>query len=453
MNDMSKRLGEQNIAKLILNLSFPPVIGMLVMSLYNVVDTIFIARAVGTNAVAGVSIVFPIQLIMSSAVAALGIGGAAVISIKLGEKKRDEANHIYGNVIVLGFIVGILMIITGLLFTDFILSLLGATDTIMPYARDYFVYILFGMIFMAFGMPASNIARAEGNAKIQMITMITGASVNIVLDPIFIFGFDMGVAGAAIATVISQVAAAGFVFHYFFMSNKSTLKVRSQHLRLHLQMIKDILSVGSSAFARQVAGSFTFIAINYMLIQNGGELSVAVFGIVHKTMVLTLMPLVGIVQGVQPIVGYNYGARKFNRVHEAIKASLKITTIYCVGLFLFIILFSELMMSLFTDDAAVIAMGKDALRIIFLAIFTVGFQSIISGVFQALGKAMPALILSSARQILFLIPLILILPIYFGIYGVWLAFPVADILSFLLCFVFAWKGKLFHWEEKKLQSI
>ncbi|MDX8360207.1 MATE family efflux transporter [Cytobacillus sp. IB215316] len=452
MNNRSEILGTEPIPKLLSKLSIPAMIGMLVMSLYNVVDTIFIAKGVGTLGVAGVSIAFPLQLILSSIAAAIGIGGSAVISIKLGQKKQEEANHVFGNFLALLLGLNLIAITLGLLFLEPLLRLFGATDSILPYAMDYLSIILLGMIFFAFAMSSNNIVRAEGNAKTAMITMIVSSIINIILDPIFIFTLNMGVKGAAIATIISQVVAALYIFNYFFISKKSSLSISFKHLKLKLSYIRSILTIGSSAFIRQIAGSIMFVAVNRMLIIYGGELGVAVFGMIHKVMALSVMPMFGVIQGLQPIVGFNHGAKQPERVNDTVMLSIKVTTIISTAVFVIVLAFAKPLISIFTSDVQAITMGENALRIIFALMITVGFQMVIGGVYQALGKAKPAFILSMARQVLFLIPLVLLLPRLYGLTGVWLAFPLADLFAFIITFAYAWKDRIITWKKQTQNS-
>lgn len=438
----SERLGKEPVSKLLVKLSVPAMIGMFVMALYNVVDTIFIARSVGTVGVAAVSISFPVQLILTAIAGALGIGGASVISRRLGADDTDGANRVFGNVLSMVFLLSVIGVILGISFLEPILYLFGSSETILPYAKDYLGIILFGTIFFSFAISMNNIIRSEGNAKTAMLTMIISAGLNIILTPIFIFGLNMGIKGAAIATVLSQATTVIYLVFYF-RSGRSSLAFTISYLRPRLALIKEIVAIGSSAAARQVSGSIMFIIANHMLITFGGDLGVAVFGIAHKVLMFTLMPMFGIVQGMLPIVGYNYGAQLHNRVSESIKLAFKGATLMSCIIFIFIMLFSKPIFQLFTPDPQAIEMGISALRINFALAFTIGISMVTGGVFQALGKAKAALILSMSRQVLFMIPALLTLPLFFGVTGVWLAFPVADLLSLFLAI----------WYIKKYKSI
>jgi putative MATE family efflux protein len=431
MKSQSERLGKEPIPRLLAKLSIPAMLGMFVMALYNIVDTIFIARWVGTLGIAGVSIAFPVQLIIMAVAGAVGIGGASVISRRLGANKLDEANHVFGNVIVIVIGVSAIGVIIGMIWLDPILYLFGSTVDIIPFARDYLSIILFGTIFFAFAFSMNNIVRSEGNAKIAMYTMLISAILNIILDPIFIFVLEMGVKGAALATVISQATTAIYLVFYFF-SGKSSLTLYVANLKPNIPLIKEIFAIGSSAFARQVSGSLMFIVINHSLVFYGGTLGVAVFGIIHKIIMFSLMPMFGIVQGLQPIVGYNFGANQHERVSHSISLAFKVATMIAIFAFITFMAIPKPILHIFSNDKEVIDMGSSALRIIFCLAFTIGIQMITGGVFQALGKARTALVLSMSRQIIFLIPLVLILPLFFGLLGVWLAFPLADLFAFAL---------------------
>ncbi|KUO51218.1 MAG: MATE family efflux transporter [Desulfitibacter sp. BRH_c19] len=435
MKQQSERLGKEPIPKLLAKLAVPAMFGMFVMALYNVVDTIFVSRAVGTVGVAAVSIAFPVQMIVMALAGAIGIGGASVISRMLGANKLEDANQVFGNVISLVFLVSIIGILLGLNFLTPILYLFGSSETILPYAKDYLGIILYGTIFFAFAFSMNNIIRSEGNAKTAMLTMVIGAVLNIILTPTFIFGFGLGIKGSALATVLSQGITAVYLVIYF-LSGRSSLSFRTLYLRPKLLVIKQILAIGSSAFVQQAAGSLMFIVANHMLIFHGGDLAVAVFGIIHKVIMFSLMPTMGIIQGLMPIVGYNYGAKQHHRVSEAIMLAVKASTLIVLIAFIVIMVFPKYIMLIFTSDPEAIQMGQTALRILFSLTVTIGIQMVTGGVFQSLGKARAALILSMSRQVLFLIPLMLILPSMFSVVGIWLAFPIADLLSFFLALWF-----------------
>ncbi|TDL33037.1 MATE family efflux transporter [Jeotgalibacillus sp. S-D1] len=440
MKQQSTQLGTEKIPRLMLRFSVPAFIGMFVMALYNIADTFYIARGVGTTAVAALSISFPLQLIMTAFAAAIGIGGSSIISRRLGQGKLKEANEVFGHVVWLVGLMSVLMVITALTFLDPILTAFGATADVLPFAREYMSIILYGSLFQAFMMSSNNIVRSEGNAKIAMLTMIISAGLNIVLDPIFIFVLDMGIGGAAIATVISQAVGAVWIFLYFW-TGKSSLTFRWIGFFPKPKVVKEIIAIGSATFVRQVAGSFMFIAVNWMLVIHGGETSVAIYGIINRIMMFAIMPMFGIVQGMQPIIGYNFGAKLYHRVSDTLKLGIMISTGIAVFVWGATMLFPTAMMSVFSTDSTVIEDGGEAIRWIFLVTPIIGFQMVTGGLYQALGKAKISFILSMARQLIFLIPLVLILPGFYGVMGVWIAFPIADILAFLLSLFFVWRDR------------
>ena len=442
MSERNEMLGNKSIGKLLIQLSIPATIGMIVQALYNLVDTIFVGQGVGVMGIAGVSVAFPIQMIIMSFAQMFGIGGASIISRSLGAKNTKKAEKTMGNVFSLVIIFSAIITILGSIFMKPLLIVFGATAEILPYAMEYTGVILMGTIFFSFAMASNNIIRSEGNAKIAMNTMLISAGMNIILDPIFIFdvipiinlpGLNMGTRGAALATVIAQVTTVIYLVFYF-LQGKSIVKFRIKHLKLEIKLAIEIMTIGIASFTRSIAGSLLAIIINNSLAIYSGSLAIAVYGVIHKVIMFTLMPMLGIVQGLQPIIGYNFGANQPDRVKEALKVGIKIATAISTIGFVFVMFFTDTMISIFNNDPELIKMGTHALRIITLTLPVVGFQVVGSGYFQAIGKAAPALILSMSRQLLILIPLILILPKFFGLEGVWAAFPLADLLAVLLTF-------------------
>lgn len=433
MNENSKLLGEEKIPKLLTRLAVPATIGMIFNALYNLVDTIVLGRGVGHLAIGGLAISFPIQMIIMAFAMMIGIGAASAISRSLGAGNVEKADHIAGNAFLTIVILSTIMMAFGLTFLTPILKLFGATPELLPYAQEYMSVIFIGSIVFSSAVAGNNLIRSEGNAKAAMISMIIGTGMNIILDPLFVFYFNMGIRGAAIATIIAQFLSFIYVAHYF-LSDRSTLKILPHHLIPDLEIIKEIMTVGFPSFMRQVAGSFLAIVINNSLSYYGGNIAISVYGIVNRVMMFILMPMFGTVQGFQPIAGFNYGAKKFDRVNEVIKSAIKRLVIYSTIGFLVIQLFPEAIISVFTQEAEVIELGTEVIRIIMLMIPIVGIQIISASLFQSLGKAKPALILSMLRQTLLLIPLVLILPriFDFGLFGIWLAFPISDGISTIL---------------------
>jgi len=442
--DRNWLLGHEKIGSLLLRLSAPAMVGMMVQSMYNLVDTYFVGRGVGVLAIGGIAISFPVQIIILALVQTIGIGSASIISRSLGENNVKRAEQTLGNVVTLIFIIGIAAAAFGMVFIDDVVVLFGADESIAGYAGDYLSIILFGTVFLSFAMSHNNIVRAEGNAKVAMITMIISGVLNIILDANFIMGFGWGVKGAAFATVLSQISTALYLLYYFF-SGKSLVLYRIKYLRLKKSIVKEMLAVGSPAFVRMGAGSVGIIILNKSLAHYGGALSIAAFGIIHRLIMFTFMPMFGIVQGFQPIVGFNYGAQKFDRVQKVIKLAIIVTTIWSTVTFFVLLLFPQFLLGMFTANpqSQFLELGTGAIRKIILIYPFVGFMIIVTGLFQSLGKALPAVILALSRQVLLLIPAMLILPIYFDLNGIWYSFPLADSITLLVAtFLFIREMKL-----------
>ena len=437
MKQLTARLGEQKISKLLLNLSLPATIGMMVNALYNLVDTIFVGRGVGAIAIGGLTIAFPIQMVIMAFAQMIGIGAASAISRSLGAKDIEKADYVAGNSFLCVIVLSSIIAAIGLIFTEPMLRFFGSTETILPYAKDYITIILWGSIFFSFAMSSNNLIRAEGNAKVAMVTMLIGAILNMILDPIFIFIFKLGIKGAALATIISQFISFLFILTYLY-SGKSSLKIKLHHLKPKIHIIIEILTVGSAAFFRQVTGSVVAIVVNNSLRIFGGDIALIIAGILHRVIMFVFMPLFGVIQGMQPIVGFNYGAKKLDRVKEAIKLSLITTTAIATFGWLIAELFPFAIISIFTRDAEVIEKGSTIVRIVLSMIPVIGIQIVGAALFQSLGKAVPSLILSLLRQVLLFIPLVIILPRVFGLglLGIWIAYPAADILSVILTALF-----------------
>jgi len=434
MNEKSEFLGKESIRKLLFKLSAPIVIGMLVQALYNVVDTFFVGMAYGADsvqAIGGLSIAFPIQMMIIAFGIVLGTGGSSIISRALGAREYEKAESVLGNVFSLSLILSVLIAIPCLYYLDPILKVFGATAGILPYARDYLNIIIAGGATFVFGVAVQHIVRSEGNARLAMNAMLVGGGLNIFLDPLFLFGFGMGVQGAAVATVLSQAVASIWLLLYY-LKGKGAVHFRSETLKPDLNIIKEIGAIGIGPFVMQCSNSIMMIFVYNALATYGGDAAIAVFGVIMRINSFIFMSLLGMAFGLQPIVGFNYGAKKYGRIAEAVKLSLAVTTtIGLLGL-LVILFFREQLLELFSSDPQYLELGKNAIMIILLGMPLVGMNVITSTLFQALGKAKPAFLLSVSRQLLFLIPAIVILPRFYQLDGVWAAFPVSDLLSFML---------------------
>jgi len=431
---LSKRehmLSRESIGSLIWKLSFPAMVGMFVNGLYNLVDTIYIGHGIGSMGVAGLSVAHPVQMIIGGMGAMLGIGTASLISRSLGAKDYERARWALGNNILAILAMGLLFMICGTVFLKPILRSFGATEAIMPYASEYMGVIFLGSPLILTTMSMNNVIRSEGAAKTAMWSMLIGALTNIVLDPIFIFTLGMGIRGAAVATVLSRVASIIWIAR-FFRSGKSLVTISVADMKPRFEVLREIITVGFPALLHHASSSLVFGFINQLAAFYGGDIAVAVFGINNRVIIFTAMPVIGIAQGVQPIVGYNYGAGFYHRAAEAIKTSQRIALAFCSAITVSILLFPEPVLKIFTTDPRLIEMGPHAIRLMVAGFFLAGFNKVGGSVFQALGKAKPAFIVNMSRPILFFVPLLLILPKFIGLDGLWLSFAVADVLSFLL---------------------
>jgi putative MATE family efflux protein len=432
VNEKNYELKNSPILNLLMKYSTPAIIGMIVNSLYNVVDTIVIGRGVGTLAIAALTICFPIQMIILACGQTIGIGSASIVSRSLGAKNPAYANKAAANSFAFSIIIGLIVMALGLYFLKPLLLLFGAMENFLPYAVEYLQIILLGSPFFVFAVSTNNVVRSEGNPIAAMISMTLGCVLNIILDPIFVFTFDMGVKGVAYATIISQFASFAYLL-YYFKSGKNLLEIKFPDiLNMDYKLTKEMFSIGTSAFMRNIAGSLLAIFLNNSLKIYGGELYIAIFGIINRMLMLMFMPTFGIVQGMQPIVGFNYGAKQFSRAKEAVLTSLKVMTVYLVICFIISEVFPKQIFMLFSKDSEVFLNGVPIMRIIMLVIPFISIQLVGTTYAQAIGRAVPALIFSMMRQILFFIPLLFILPRFFGLTGVWYCFPIADFLSCII---------------------
>jgi len=427
------RLGSEKISKLLLNLSAPATVGMLVVALYNIADTIFIGKGIGTLAIAGVSVVFPIIMLITTMGQTIGVGGASIISRSLGAHDLENANKAFGNLISLIVILSIITTVISFVFINPILYIFGARGYIYQSALEYFFVLIPGLFFLNISMALNNVIRAEGNAKYAMMPMIISALINVGLDPIFIFGLNWGVAGAAWATVISQIAAFIY-FIYYFKKGIGVLKIKYVFLKMDPSIIKETLAVGMSSFARHGSGSILAAILNNSLIVFGGELAVAAYGIINRILRVVFMPMIGLVQGFMPIVGFNYGAGNILRVKDSVKIATSWSTLFGLICYALLLLFAEETISIFTDDLELIGFSAYAMKIVILMLPLVGFQMIGGGYFQAIGKAKESLFLALLRQIIILVPLIIVLPLIFNLDGILYSFPIADLLATIITY-------------------
>jgi len=427
-------LNNENVGQLLIKLSLPAMIGMMVMSLYNIIDTIFVGRGVGTLAIGALSIAFPLQTLMMGLSQMVGIGAASLFSRNLGAGNTENAGKTVGNALAVSLGIGIAVTVLGLLFLDPILDLFGATATLKPVARVYLSIIMLTAPLTAVNMAMNNLVRAEGRANVAMVTMLIGAVANIILDAVFILHFKWGVAGAAWATLISQCFTTAFLVHFFY-TGRASVRPALADWRVEWTILREILGVGVATFARHSAMSVLAMVINRTLAEFGGDTAIAVYGILFRVLMFVFMPLMGIAQGMQPIVGFNYGAGRIDRLKRTLQLAFISASIFSIGGTVVLALFPVQIFSLFSTDVVLLDHGRVALKWVILAFPLVGFQVVGSTLFQAIGRAVPNFFLSLSRQVLFLIPLVLILPRFFQLAGVWMAFPVADVLSAVLTLV------------------
>jgi putative MATE family efflux protein len=426
----AEELGTEDIKKLLIKQAAPASIGILFMSVNILVDTIFVGQWIGSLAIAAVTVVLPITFFISSLGMAIGIGGGSVLSRALGAKNPEKAKVTFGNQIMMTFFLASIFVLLGIFFSADMLLLFGAKGPIIKPATEFFTPIIVSVPFLALCMMGNNIIRAEGKAKFAMVAMIIPAFVNIILDIFFIKVMGMGMFGAALATSISYFMC--FLFVLWFFVYKSELRLKARHFKLHLPIIKEITELSFVTFSRQGVVSILAIILNHTLYSYGGEHSIAVYGIISRMLMFALFPILGITQGFIPIAGYNHGAQNYKRVKESIQISIKYAALLASLIFVFILYYSTPIVSVFTTDPKVIAETPDALRWVFAASPIIAIQLIGAAYFQAAGNAKKALLLTLSKQGFFLIPLVLLLPNFFGIFGVWVAFPIADVLSTLL---------------------
>ncbi|CAM4054597.1 MATE family efflux transporter [Flavobacterium weaverense] len=423
-------LGTQDIKKLLIKQAVPSSIGVLFMSVNILIDTIFVGQWIGSLAIAAVTVVLPFTFFISSLGMAIGIGGGSVLSRALGANDKEKAKNTFANQIMMTLLLSCFFVAIGLLFSDEMLALFGAKGAIVQPAEEFFFPIILSVPFLALCMMGNNIIRAEGKAKFAMVAMIVPAFVNIGLDILFIKYMNLGMFGAALATAISYFSC--FLFVLWFFLFKSELKLQLKHFKFKIPIVKEISALSFVTFSRQGVISVLSIILNHTLYTYGGEHSVAIYGIISRMLMFALFPILGITQGFLPIAGFNYGAGNYDRVKESVKLSIKYAAILATLIFVVILIFAKPITAVFTDDALVIAQTPEALRWVFAASPIIAIQLIGAAYFQAAGKARKALLLTLSKQGFFLIPLVLILPNFLGIFGVWIAFPIADVLSTIL---------------------
>lgn len=433
-NQKTLELGTRPVGRLLVEYALPAIIAMTASSLYNMVDSIFIGQGVGALAISGLAVTFPFMNLSAAFGAAVGVGASSYISVKLGQKDYAKALRVFGNTVTLNVIIGILFSTISLLLLDPILYFFGASDQTISYAREYMIIILLGNVIthLYFGMNA--VLRSASKPRAAMFIIIFTVVLNTLLDPLFIYTFDLGIAGAAYATILAQLLA--FLWQLKLFSDKrEILHLQRGIYKPSLRIIRNILAIGMSPFFMNACACIIVIFINKNLLTYGGDLAVGAYGIANRVAFIFVMVTMGVNQGMQPIAGYNYGAQKFDRLLRVLKLAMISATCVTTSGFLVAEFCPRLCVSLFTDDAQLTSLSINGLRILMAAMPIVGYQMVITNFFQSIGMAKISIVLSLSRQLLLLLPLLILLPPYFGIDGVWMSMPVSDTLSALLAFV------------------
>ena len=453
-------LGTESIPKLLKQYAVPAIIAMTASSLYNMVDSAYIGQGVGPMAISGLAVTFPLMNLSTAFGTLVGVGASTLISVLLGQRNYSVARRVLGNVIIMNCVIGLLFMAVSLLFLDPILYFFGASEATIPYAREYMQVVLIGNIIthLYFGLNA--VLRASGHPRKAMYATILTVALNTILDPIFIFVLDMGIRGAAIATVISQLVSLMWQIKIF--SNKEEfLHFSKDMMKFDSKIAYRSLSIGMAPFLMNVASCFIVILINKglqtygdMEMAGGGDLSIGAYGIINRLSFLFVMVVMGFTQGMQPIAGYNYGAQLYDRVIKVLRLTIICATIVMTAGFLVAMIFPELMVKIFTSDPQLIDLSSKGARVVFLAFPIIGFQIVTSSFFQSLGMAKKAIFLSLSRQLLFLAPCLIFLPRLIGVKGVWLSLPISDIISTIVTiFMLRTLLKQFNEEIRKQRVI
>ncbi|MBL7970522.1 MAG: MATE family efflux transporter [Prolixibacteraceae bacterium] len=443
MNTKTKELAELSVPRLMLKFFIPAFIGVFVNALYNIVDRVFIGHGVGSMALSGVSATFPVMLIVMGFGMLIGIGAGVLVSINMGKHDMNKAEQVLGSSFLLMLLVSVLITLIGFSIKDPMLRSFGATPETIKYANDYLNIILAGTVFQVVGFSLNNIIRAEGNARIAMISMLISAGTNIILNPVFIWGLNLGVKGAAYATVISMVVLSAWVLLHF-RSSKSVVKLKVRNIRLNRHILFEILAIGMAPFFMQIANSIVQGLLNAKLIAFGGDLAVGAMGIVNSVLTLIVMAIVAINMASQPIISFNYGARSFGRVKETLRIAIISSSVIAVFAFVLVESFPGKIVELFNaTDEELLLFGTEGLQIGLLALPFVGFQVVTGNFFQSMGEARIAVLLTLLRQVIILIPLLFILPEFWGLQGIWFSIPISDFCSAIIVVFFL----VNHWKK------
>ena len=437
-------LGTENISRLLRKYAVPSIIAMTASSLYNITDSIFIGHGVGATALSGLAITFPLMNLAAAFGSLVGLGGATLLSIRMGQKDYGAAKLILGNVLILSVIVGILFSVVTLSFLDPILYFFGASAEAIVYARDFMQVILLGNVLTHTYIGLNMILRSAGHPKMAMLSIISTVLINATLNPLFIFGFGWGIRGSALATIISQAVV--FVWQLKFFNNKENfIYIEKSIFRLKKRIVSDMFAIGLSPFFMNAAACLIVIVINQGLMKYGGDPAVGAYGIINRVAFLFFMIVMGLNQGMQPIVGYNYGAKQYDRVTAVLKKTILWATLVMTVGFVLIELFPKAVASVFTTDEVLIADAVVGLRLVFCSFPIIGAQVVITNFFQSIGKSGISIFLSLTRQLIFFLPSLLLLPKLYDVNGVWYAFPVSDSVAFVIA------GIMLFYQIKKIK--
>ncbi|MFT4535859.1 MAG: putative MATE family efflux protein [Saprospiraceae bacterium] len=424
--DKKKAFGTEPLSRVLIGQAIPAGIGILIMSLYGIVDTIFVGRWVGSEGIGAITVAMPIAFLIASMGMAIGIGGSSIISRAFGDDDDDKANVTFTNMVLINIVLNFIIVVTCFIFRSELVTLFGAKGGLYEPTLEYFSIVLIGTPFLAWAMMCNNVIRSLGYPRLAMYTLVIPAILNTILDPVFIAVFDMGLAGAAWSTTISYVAS--FIYTlYFFVYKQDSLRILKQNLSGNWKIIKEIFSIGSVTFARQGTISALTVLLNNTLFTYGGEVAISAYGIISKVMMFVNVPALGITQGYVPILGYNYGAKLYDRVNKLTVLAMKYATSMALVLFAGVMIFTPQIVQIFTTDQELIDVTIPAIRYTFLATPLIAISLLGSAYFQAIGKPMPAMILALLKQGVFLIPLVILLPRIFDLNGIWWAFPMADV--------------------------
>lgn len=449
-HQQTQQLEHAPIGSLLIKFATPATIGTFMNSIYNVVDRIYIGQGIGADGLAAAMIAFPLMMMVMAVGMLIGFGTNALISIRLGEKNIQAAEELLGQAIFLFLAFSLVFTTFGLIFLNPLLKLFGASEQVLPLAAQYTRIIVIGVLFHEISFGVNNFIRGEGNPRVAMFTMIIGAGLNIILDPIFIFGMNMGMQGAALATIIAQFISALWVLRYFLFG-KSVLKIHPAYFKVKYHLLKRVFVIGSPPFFMNIANVFIFAFVNNQLKLHGGDLAIAVMGIIFTIYTINFMPVIGASQGAQPIIGYNHGAKNFKRVKDTLVLSIKIVTVFCISATVLIWIFPKFTFLPFSrGNTELISLGTHAIRITMGMFPFVGLMVIVSNYFQATARPQISLFLSMLRQVLVLIPLVLLLPRFIGLDGIWFSYPLSAASSFLMSLFFFLREK--RSLDKKIQD-